>query len=165
MPPTKARASALHIALLFPEIPWNTGNAGRTCLAVGAQLHLVKPLGFSLEDRYLQRAGLDYWPAVKPRLWDRWQDLEEALPQLGEPVLVTPEAPTSYWQRAYSPRTVFLFGREGTGLPPELRQAYAASAVSIPMAPGPVRSLNLSTTVALVAYEFLRQQAAQRKNS
>ena len=154
----------LHIVLVFPEIPWNTGNAGRTCLAAGAQLHLVEPLGFSLEDRYLRRSGLDYWPAVRPRVWSRWGELEEALPGLGQPFVVTPEAGRSYWQVRYPKPTVLIFGREGIGLPPELREeapghlfAQNAQQISIPMEDGVVRSLNLSTSVAVAAYEVRRQ--------
>lgn len=147
----------LHVVLVFPEIPGNTGNAGRTCLAVGAQLHLVEPLGFSLEDRYLRRSGLDYWPHVKAKVWPDWKTFQEVLPSLGEAVPVTAEAPQTYWQKSYGKPTVLLFGREDRGLPPEVRQTYAANAVSIPMKSGPVRSLNLSTSVALAAYEVRRQ--------
>src|SRR5258706_13617325 len=76
---------SLHVVLVAPEIPWNTGNAGRTCLAVGAQLHLVEPLGFSLDDAHVRRAGLDYWPRVNPRVWASWADFERALLELGAP--------------------------------------------------------------------------------
>ena len=149
--------SDLHIVLVFPEIPWNTGNAGRTCLAVGAQLHLVEPLGFSLEDRYLRRSGLDYWPSVKPRIWPSWSEFSEALPNLGHPFAVTPEAPQTFWQVHYPKPTVLLFGREGAGLPPELREPPTTTPISIPMEESPVRSLNLSTSVAIAAYEVQRQ--------
>ena len=79
----------LHVVLVEPEIHWNTGNAGRTCLAAGAQLHLVGPLGFSLDDKEVRRAGLDYWPRVAPRVWPDWEAFERALPSLGAPFLFT----------------------------------------------------------------------------
>ena len=82
----------LHVVLVEPEIHWNTGNAGRTCLAAGAQLHLVGPLGFSLEDKEVRRAGLDYWPRVAPRVWPDWAAFERALPSLGAPFLFTARA-------------------------------------------------------------------------
>ena len=82
----------LHVALVSPEIHWNTGNAGRTCLAAGAQLHLIEPLGFSLGEREVKRAGLDYWERVQPRLWPDWDTFEAALPELGEPFLFTADA-------------------------------------------------------------------------
>ncbi len=149
--------SPLHVVLVFPEIPWNTGNAGRTCLAAGAQLHLVEPLGFSLEQHQLRRAGLDYWPQVAPRIWPDWPTFEAQLPQLGEPFLFTAEGTKSLWKVCFPEPSVLIFGREGGGLPLELRQAYAENTVSIPMEPGRVRSLNLSTSVALGVYEARRQ--------
>ena len=147
----------LHVVLVYPEIPWNTGNAGRTCLAAGAQLHLVRPLGFSLEEKHLRRAGLDYWPHVAPQVWPSWASFEAQLPRLGKPFLFTAEGANPLWQVTFPERSVLLFGREGDGLPAELREAYGASTVSIPMEPGPVRSLNLSTSVALGVFEVKRQ--------
>lgn len=154
--PSTARRS-LHVVLVYPEIPWNTGNAGRTCLAAGAQLHLIRPLGFSLEEKKLRRAGLDYWPQVAPRVWPSWQSFEQQLPRLGKPFLFSAEGKKSLWQVRFPQRAVLVFGREGGGLPAELRRAYSESTVSIPMKPGPVRSLNLSTSVALGAFEVRRQ--------
>src|SRR5258708_26070680 len=84
---------SLHVVLVAPEIAWNTGNAGRTCLAAGARLHLVEPLGFSLADARVRRAGLDYWPRVDPRVWPDWESFAAALPGLGEPFLFSSEAP------------------------------------------------------------------------
>src|SRR5258708_39536048 len=83
---------SLHVVLVEPEIHWNTGNAGRTCLAAGARLHLVEPLGFSLDDREVRRAGLDYWPRVQPRVWPSWEALERRRPQARGPVLFRPGA-------------------------------------------------------------------------
>ncbi len=88
----RSAASGLHVVLVAPEIPWNTGNVGRTCLAAGAQLHLVRPLGFSLDDRYLKRAGLDYWPHVEPRIWPSWPSFEEELPRWVSPSCSRPKA-------------------------------------------------------------------------
>ncbi|HET9226501.1 MAG TPA: TrmH family RNA methyltransferase, partial [Thermoanaerobaculia bacterium] len=82
----------LHVVLVEPEIHWNTGNAGRTCLAAGARLHLVEPLGFSLDEREVRRAGLDYWPRVDPRIWPSWNAFEERMPELGEPFFFSAEA-------------------------------------------------------------------------
>jgi len=101
----------LHVTLVSPEIHWNTGNAGRSCLAAGAQLHLVEPLGFSLDDREVRRAGLDYWPRVQPKLWPDWAALESALPELGEPFLFSPRAPRDLWSVRFPERTVLVFGR------------------------------------------------------
>ena len=150
----------LHVVLVFPEIPWNAGNAGRTCLAAGAQLHLVEPLGFSLEDRYLRRAGLDYWPRVQPVVWPSWDALEAELPGLGEPFFFTAGAGRSYWQARYPERSVLVFGREGSGLPADLLERYRDRSVAIPMVGSAVRSLNLSSSVALGVYEARRQAAS-----
>ncbi len=149
---------ALHVVLVHPEIHWNTGNAGRTCLATGAQLHLVEPLGFSLAERQVRRAGLDYWPRVAPRLWPSWAALEGALPDLGEPFYFTREARRCLWDVEFPDRTVLVFGRESVGLPEELREAHRDRLVAIPVVDPEVRSLNLSTAVALGCYEVLRQR-------
>lgn len=147
-----------HVVLVTPEIHWNTGNAGRTCLAVGARLHLVEPLGFSLDEREVRRAGLDYWPRVAPRVWASWAELEAALPELGEPFFFSAEAGRELWEVAFPPAPVLVFGRESTGLPVELRRRYAERLVRIPVLDPEVRSLNLSTSVALALYEVLRQR-------
>ena len=151
------RPSDLHVVLVEPEIHWNTGNAGRTCLAAGATLHLVAPLGFSLDERQLRRAGLDYWEQVRPVVWTSLEALEEALPELGTPILFTSDAPRSYWDVPYPRPVTLLFGRESTGLPADFVTRHRQSRVGIPMAPGSVRSLNLSTAVALGTYEVLRK--------
>ena len=148
----------LHVVLVEPEIPWNTGNAGRTCLAAGARLHLIEPLGFSLGEREVRRAGLDYWERVQPRLWPDWETFEAALPELGEPFLFTADAERPYWEASYPRNTVLIFGSESTGLPAELRSRYRARTLRIPMNRDTgVRSLNQSTAVALGVYEVLRQ--------
>ncbi|HEY8020113.1 MAG TPA: tRNA (cytidine(34)-2'-O)-methyltransferase [Thermoanaerobaculia bacterium] len=150
--------SDLHVVLVAPEIAWNTGNAGRTCLAAGARLHLVEPLGFSLADARVRRAGLDYWPRVDPRVWPDWESFAAALPDLGEPFLFSSEAPRDLWSVRFPERAVLVFGKESVGLPPELRQAHRERLVRIPMADPELRSLNLSTAVAVALYEVLRQR-------
>lgn len=150
------------MVLVHPEIHWNTGNAGRTCLAAGARLHLVEPLGFSLDDREVRRAGLDYWPRVEPRVWTSWDALEAALPDLGEPLLFTAEAGRSLWEADYPARPVLVFGGESAGLPRELRRRFRDRLVRIPMADPALRSLNLSTCVGIAVYEALRRRTTPR---
>ena len=135
-------------------------NAGRTCLAAGAQLHLVKPLGFKLDDRRVRRAGLDYWPRVAPRMWRSWDALEAVLPTLGLPVLFTPRASRDFWSVPYPKDVALIFGRESVGLPPALLERYAEHTVQIPMHDPELRSLNLSTTVAIALFEVMRQHRA-----
>jgi tRNA (cytidine/uridine-2'-O-)-methyltransferase len=149
--------SSLHVALVAPEIPWNTGNAGRTCLAAGASLHLVQPLGFSLGERAIRRAGLDYWARVAPRVWPDWASFEAALPGLGSPFFFAPRARRGFREAVYPERTVLVFGCESVGLPAEILARHAEQTVEIPMRDPQLRSLNLSTSVAVAAYEVLRQ--------
>jgi tRNA (cytidine/uridine-2'-O-)-methyltransferase len=151
---------SLHVVLVHPEIHWNTGNAGRTCLAAGARLHLVRPLAFSLGDREVARAGLDYWERVRPVVWQDWADLEPRLGELGEPFFFSSEAARTLWEVTFPARTVLVFGRESVGLPPEIRARHVGRLVSIPMLDPELRSLNLSTAVALALYEVLRQRRA-----
>lgn len=148
----------LHVVLVEPEIHFNTGNVGRTCLAAGAQLHLVEPLGFSLGDKEVRRAGLDYWPRVDPRVWPSWTAVEERLPEMGEPFFFSAEGTHSLWDMSYSDRTVLVFGRESVGLPRELRERWRDRLVFIPMVDPALRSLNLSTSVGLALFEVLRQR-------
>ena len=148
----------LHVVLVHPEIPWNTGNAGRSCLAAGARLHLVRPLGFSLVEREVRRAGLDYWDAVAPRVWPSWEELEVALPSLGEPWLFSADADTELWDVDLREGVVLVFGGESAGFSAAVREHYRDRLVRIPMAPGGPRSLNLSTAVAVTLYEALRQR-------
>ena len=156
----KAEGPDLHVVLVEPEIHWNAGNTGRTCLAAGAQLHLVEPLGFSLDDRQVRRAGLDYWPRVQPRVWSSWAELQDALPTLGEPFFVTPEAERDHWAPRYPRPTVLLFGRESVGFAPEIRARYRDHAVRLPMIDPELRSVNVSTCAGVVLYEVRRQWAA-----
>ncbi len=145
---------SLHVALVEPEIHWNTGNAGRSCLAAGAQLHLVEPLGFSLDERELRRAGLDYWERVVPRVWSGWDAFAAALPELGEPFFASPDAERLYWDVRFPPRTVLVFGNETDGMPARILEKHPERCFRIPM-PGEVRSLNLANAVSIVLYEAL----------
>jgi len=147
----------LHVVLVEPEIHWNTGNAGRTCLAAGAQLHLVGPLGFSLDEKQVRRAGLDYWPRVKPEVWAGWDAFARALPALGAPFFFTAGAARRFQDVAYPRPAVLIFGRESVGLPADLLARHAPDTVAIPMRDAELRSLNLSTAVALAVYEARRQ--------
>lgn len=158
-PPTAAPPGGLHVVLVTPEIHWNTGNAGRSCLAAGATLHLVEPLGFSLDEREVRRAGLDYWPRVPLRRWANWEAIEAALPGLGEPWFFSAEAERSFWQASFAGPTVLVFGRESDGLPAALRRRHPDRLLRIPMRDAGVRSLNLSTAVALALWEAARQRA------
>ena len=151
----------LHLVLVEPEIHWNTGNLGRTALAVGAELHLVEPLGFSLDDKQVKRAGLDYWPRVKLRTWPSWAALARALPTLGEAWFFSSAATRPYWEATFSDDTVLVFGRESVGLPRELVAAAGDHALTIPMQDAALRSLNLSTAGALAAYEWERQRRSR----
>ncbi len=151
----------LHVVLVHPEIHFNAGAAGRTCLGAGAQLHLVEPLGFSLDARQVRRAGLDYWPRVEPRVWPDWERFERALPTLGEPYLFSTDGERSLWDVDYPDRVALLFGRESVGLEPEIRERYRDRLVRIPMSDPALRSLNLATTVGIALYEVLRQWHAR----
>lgn len=150
--------SSLHVVLVHPEIHFNTGAVGRTCLAAGARLHLVEPLGFSLDAAQVRRAGLDYWPRVAPRVWPGWNALEAGLPGLGEPFFFSSDAERTFWDVEFPERAVLVFGRESVGLEPEIRRAHADRLLRIPMADPALRSLNLSNTVAIALYEVLRQR-------
>ena len=154
---------AIHVALVHPEIHWNTGNAGRTCLAVGATLHLIEPLGFSLRDRELKRAGLDYWEHVDLRVWPNWAAFEGELSALGEPYFFSTRAPRLLWDAPLggSDDVALVFGRETGGLPPDIHERHRDRFVAMPMHSPLARSLNLSTSVGIALYEVLRQRRAR----
>jgi tRNA (cytidine/uridine-2'-O-)-methyltransferase len=151
---------AIHVVLVHPEIHWNTGNAGRTCLATGATLHLVEPLGFSLGEREVKRAGLDYWEHVALRTWPSWEAFERQLPSLGEPWFFSTKTERLYWDASLGAidDVVLVFGRETRGLPDDLHRRFADRFVTMPMLSSRVRSLNLSTSVGVAVYEVLRQR-------
>jgi tRNA (cytidine/uridine-2'-O-)-methyltransferase len=146
-----------HVVLCMPEIPANTGNISRTCAVTNTVLHLIRPLGFSLEDKYLKRAGLDYWGLLDLRVHE---SLEDFLSVYGNEKLwlVETAGRRRYDEVAYPDDAFFVFGQETKGLPQELLREYGSSAVRVPMRPEQkARSLNLSNTVALVLFEGLRQ--------
>ena len=151
---------AIHVVLVHPEIHWNTGNAGRTCLAVGATLHLIEPLGFSLEEKQVKRAGLDYWEHVDLRVWTDWAAFERQLPTLGEPYFFSTKATQRLWDAPLGAASdvVLIFGRETGGLPQEIHDRYPDRLVGMPILSPVVRSLNLSTSVGIAVYEVLRQR-------
>jgi tRNA (cytidine/uridine-2'-O-)-methyltransferase len=146
---------AFHIVLVEPEIPANTGNIARTCAATGSYLHLVRPLGFSTDDKTLKRAGLDYWHAVKVVYHDSFQELQDAYPQ-GRYFFATTKASKLYTDFAFRDEDFLVFGKETAGLPRPLLDANAQSCMRMPMSDA-VRSLNLSNAAAVILYEGLRQ--------
>jgi tRNA (cytidine/uridine-2'-O-)-methyltransferase len=150
----------IHVALVQPEIHWNTGNAGRTCLATGATLHLIEPLGFSLDEKQVKRAGLDYWEHVDLRVWNNWDAFEHELPTLGEPFFFSTKATRQFWDAPLgdAENVVLIFGRETGGLAPEIHEKYRDRFVTMQIHSPLVRSLNLSTSVGIAIYEVLRQR-------
>ena len=149
--------SQLNIVLVEPEIPHNTGAVARTCAATGARLHLIKPLGFDISDKAVKRCGLDYWPLVDLTVYE---NLEEYFGKNGDEnlYLATTKAPRAYAEADLSGKNVTLmFGKETAGLPQWLREKYREKCIRIPMI-DEARSLNLSNSVAILAYETLRQQ-------
>lgn len=157
-PPPSAKPAAeppLHVVLYQPEIPYNTGSVGRTCVALGAKLWLVRPLGFQVEDRQLRRAGLDYWQSLDWEVADDWEDLVRRLPT-DRLWLFTKKADRSYLDARYAAGDALVFGSESSGLPDSLHEAYLGRRLRIPTRPE-VRSLNLSNSVAVAGYEAARQ--------
>lgn len=146
-----------HVVLVEPEIPPNTGNIGRLCLAAGAHLHLVRPLGFSLDDKQLRRAGLDYWHEVKVSLWDSFAELQAAQPATARYWYLTTKTKRPYWDEQFRENDFLVFGRETKGLPEPLLAANRDHLLTIPMASESTRSLNLATAVGIVLFEALRQ--------
>lgn len=147
----------MHIVLVEPEIPGNTGNIARLCAATACHLHLVRPLGFSVEDKYLKRAGLDYWDLVDINYYDSVYEVLEKYKE-NPKFLLTTKAKKSYTDVKYGHESLLIFGRETAGLPDKLRNEYPDSCVRIPMI-SEARSLNLSNSAAIVLYEALRQQS------
>lgn len=146
---------ALHIVLFQPEIHFNTGAVGRTCVALRAKLWLVRPLGFRLDDRHLRRAGLDYWQHLEWEVVDDWAQLTQRLPDR-RPWFFTKTATTAYTAARFEPEDVLVFGCESQGLPPSLLDSHPDRCLRIPIHPE-ARSLNLSVSVAVAAFEARRQ--------
>jgi tRNA (cytidine/uridine-2'-O-)-methyltransferase len=146
-----------NIVLIEPEIPSNTGNIARTCAATGTPLHLIKPLGFSLDDKYLKRAGLDYWDNVKFKCYENFQQLTKQNPE-GKYYYLTTKSSKTYSQFCYnsSDSIFFVFGKETAGIPEDILLSNIETSIRIPMKES-VRSLNLANSVAIVLYEALRQ--------
>jgi tRNA (cytidine/uridine-2'-O-)-methyltransferase len=145
-----------NVVLVEPEIPPNTGNIGRLCLATRSTLHLVKPLGFSLGNRELRRAGLDYWEEVHLQLWDSFEALRRAQPARTRYFFLTTKTSHPYYEVAFHTHDFLVFGRETKGLPEDLLAANIENCITIPM--HGTRSLNLATAVAIVLFEAVRQQ-------
>lgn len=145
----------LNIVMVEPEIPPNTGNIARLCAATGSVLHLVKPLGFSLDDKYLKRAGLDYWHLLEIHVYENFAEFEMKNPE-GRRYLATTKGGRAHSDFTFAKGSYFLFGKETKGLAPEILARYPDGLMRLPMIPG-ARSLNLSNSVAVVAYEVLRQ--------
>ena len=150
-----------HVVLVAPEIHWNTGNIGRTCLGVGARLHLIRPLGFSLESRHVKRAGLDYWPQVEARVWECFEDFASAFaPRPVQAALFTKTGARPFWDMPRPKRLILIFGSETRGLPPAILSRFSnRETFHIPILDS-IRSLNLSTAVAVGLYESIRGACA-----
>ena len=149
--------SGFNVVLVEPEIAPNTGNIGRLCLATQSRLHLVKPLGFSLDDRKLKRAGLDYWDEVNLRVWNSFDDLQRAQSAETRYFFLTTKAKHAYYDVMFHEGDFLVFGRETKGLPESLLAANIDNCITISM--HGTRSLNLATAVAIVLFEAVRQQA------
>ncbi len=149
--------NSLNIVLIEPEIPQNTGTIGRLCLATGCTLHLVKPLGFSLDAHHLKRAGLDYWEHLNVVIHESSENLFAQIPKSSEIILIETRAGKTIYEHAFQAGSYLIFGKETTGLADWILEKYASNTLRIPMWDARVRSLNLSNSVSIVAYEAIRQ--------
>lgn len=152
----------LNIVLLEPEIPANTGNIGRTCVAAGARLHLIEPLGFRLDEKSLRRAGMDYWKDLDVSVYIDFKDFLEKNPK-AKLYMATTKAEKIYTEVHYEPDCYLMFGKESAGIPEEILVDYRESCVRIPMM-GEIRSLNLGNSAAILLYEALRQNGFEGMN-
>jgi Predicted rRNA methylase (SpoU class) len=146
----------MHIILHQPEIPGNTGNIGRTCVATGTALHLIEPLGFRLDEKSIRRAGMDYWQHLDVTRYTNFAEFQEKHPT-AKIWMATTKAKRTYTEVSYGPDDYIMFGKESAGIPEEILVEHEESCIRIPMLPA-IRSLNLSNSVAIVLYEALRQQ-------
>lgn len=152
----------MHIVLLEPEIPSNTGNIGRTAVATGSTLHLIEPLGFRLNEKSLARAGLDYWKDLDVRVYENFEEFLAKNPG-AKIYMATTKAHRTYSEVKYGPDDYLMFGKESAGIPEEILVQYEADCIRIPMKDD-YRSLNLANSVAIVLYEALRQQSFPNMN-
>lgn len=152
----------LNIVLLEPEMPANTGNIGRTCVAANTRLHLIEPLGFRINDKMLKRAGLDYWDKLDVTVYDNYQDFLDRNPG-AKVYMATTKAPKIYTDVQYEPDCYIMFGKESAGIPENILLENQENCMRIPMV-GEIRSLNLSNSVAIVLYEALRQNHFDNMN-
>jgi tRNA (cytidine/uridine-2'-O-)-methyltransferase len=153
----------LHIVLIEPEIPQNTGNIARLCVAAGARLHLVGPLGFSIDEKAVRRAGMDYWERLDLQTWTSWEELREANPE-SRFYFLSSKVERAYWDTQFQDCDFLVFGRETKGLPASLLAAHPETTLTIPMTGG-TRSLNLATSAGIVLYEAIRQLAVCTRES
>lgn len=152
----------LNIVLLEPEIPANTGNIGRTCVAAGARLHLIEPMGFRINQKEVKRAGLDYWDKLDVNVYDGYPDFLEKNPG-AKIYMATTKARRIYTEVSYEGDAYIMFGKESAGIPEEILVEHEDTSIRIPMF-GEIRSLNLSNSVAIVLYEALRQHSFHNLN-
>ena len=157
---TQAAPPLLHLVLYQPEIPQNTGNIGRTCVAIGAKLWLIRPLGFRVDDRSLKRAGMDYWQHLDWEVADSWDDVRKGLPD-AQVWCLTKTASRLVWEATFHAGDILLFGSESRGLPASILNQNPAHNLKLPMS-DLVRSLNLASTANTVAYEAVRQLGGLR---
>ncbi|MGL4358771.1 MAG: tRNA (cytidine(34)-2'-O)-methyltransferase [Cetobacterium sp.] len=145
----------MNIVLMEPEIPYNTGNIGRSCVLTNTTLHLIKPLGFSLDEKQIKRSGLDYWDMIDLKVWENYEELRAAYPDSNF-FFATTKTTQKYSDVKYGPNDFIVFGPESRGIPAEIREANTETCITIPMIKMG-RSLNLSNSAAIVLYEALRQ--------
>jgi tRNA (cytidine/uridine-2'-O-)-methyltransferase len=155
----------MHVVLIEPEIPPNTGNVARLCAATRTSLHLIEPFGFQLDDKKLKRAGMDYWQHVQWHRWKSWPEFEAALPSGARLWFVESNGPRLYTETRYEPGDYLVFGRETAGVPCALLARHPSTWVRIPMFHPGTRSLNLANCVAIVLYEALRQTGFPNQNA
>jgi tRNA (cytidine/uridine-2'-O-)-methyltransferase len=146
----------MNVVLFAPEIPQNTGNIGRLCVSTGSILHLIKPFGFSLEDKYLKRAGMDYWKHVEYIIYENWAEFSDKNSN-AELYFFSTKGKRTLWECPYNNNAFFIFGNEGSGLPPSFHDIYRDKMYTIPMTGQYFRSLNLANSVAVVLYEGVRR--------